>query len=152
MTAAKIQETRSINLYEQDFYLWLETTVNQLKQGNLDQIDLINLIEELETMGRSEKHFLESNLRVVLLHLLKYRYQPNKRSKSWLSSIREHRIRIRKSLKDSPSLKQYLGTIFDEAYQDARKLASDETGLSVNVFPNICPFTIEETLNEQFLP
>jgi predicted DNA-binding ribbon-helix-helix protein len=152
MTASKLQNTTAFSLYEQDFYLWIETTVKQLKEGKLNEVNLVNLIEELEAMGRSEKHSLESNLRVVLLHLLKHKYQPQKRSKSWLFSIIEHRIRLRKSLQDSPSLKRYLATIFAEAYQDSRKLASVETGLSIDTFPELCPFTIEETLNEDFLP
>lgn len=149
-TATNVNPT--LSLYDKDFYLWIETTIEQLKEGQLEKIDLINLIEELETMGRSEKHSLDSNLRVILLHLLKYKYQPSKRSKSWLSSIREHRIRIRKILKNSPSLKGYLTTEFFENYQDARKLASDETGLSIDTFPYHCPFTPEETLGEDFLP
>ena len=141
-----------ISLYDQDFYQWIETTVAQLSMGNLVAVDLPNLIEELEAMGRSEKHALESNLRIVLLHLLKYKYQSNKQSKSWLSTIREHRIRIRKVLQSSPSLNRFIEFIFDEIYQDARKLAADETGFPIETFPSDTPFSLAEALNEEFLP
>jgi hypothetical protein len=152
MTTSNFEYPNTVNLYEQDFSLWLETTVNQLKEKRFHEVDFLNLIEELEAIGRSEKNSLESNLRVVFLHLLNYKYQPNKRSRSWLASIREHRIRIRKALQNSPSLRVYLNTIFAETYQDSRNLASDETGLLINTFPDVCPFTLEETLNEEFLP
>lgn len=141
-----------ISLYDQDFYQWIETTAAQLNAGNLGALDLPNLIEELEAMGRREKHDLESNLRIVLLHLLKYKYQHNKRSKSWLSTIREHRIRIRKALQSSPSLHRFMEVIFDETYQDSRKLAADETGLLIENFPLDTPFSLAEALNEEFLP
>ncbi|MGK7930375.1 MAG: DUF29 domain-containing protein [Microcystaceae cyanobacterium] len=152
MTFSKLQNSQAVSLYEQDFNLWLKTTINHLKEEKFSQIDIINLMEELESMGRSEKHALESNLRVLLLHLLKYKYQPSKRSKSWLSSIIEHRIRIRKALRASPSFKRYVPTTFAETYQDSRKLASAETGLTIETFPELCPFTLEETLQEEFYP
>lgn len=77
------------NLYDQDFYLWIETTVKLLQENKFDQVDLLNLIEELECMGRSQKNALKSNLIIVLMHLLKYKYQPQKRSNSWLLTIFE---------------------------------------------------------------
>ncbi|CAC5341190.1 MULTISPECIES: DUF29 domain-containing protein [Planktothrix] len=140
------------SLYDQDFYLWLEKTVNLLRTENFLELDRDHLIEELETMGRSEKRVIESNLRVLLMHLLKYQYQPERRSNSWLSTIIEHRIRINKDLKASPSLKGYFEQIFDETYQDARILASVETGLPLGVFSLTCPLTSEQVLDRDFLP
>ncbi|MEA5620413.1 DUF29 domain-containing protein [Cronbergia sp. UHCC 0137] len=140
------------NLYEQDFYLWIETTAKQLKTGQLAQVDLVNLIEEIESMGRSEKRTIESNLVVLLMHLLKYKYQPEKRTNSWLSTIFEHRRRLRKHLKDSPSLKNYLLEVFTECYQDARQQAALETSLLIDIFPVDSPFTVDESLNQDFLP
>jgi hypothetical protein len=140
------------SLYDQDFYLWLEKTVNLLKAEKFLELDRDNLIEELESMGRSDKRAIESNLRVLLMHLLKYQYQPERRSNSWLSTIIEHRIRISKELKASPSLKGYFEQIFDETYQDARILASVETGLSSDVFSLTCPLTSEQVLDRDFLP
>ena len=142
----------TLSLYESDFYLWLETTANLLKQGDFSQIDLPNLIEEIETMGRSEKRAIKNNLIVVLIHLLKYKYQPHKSSASWKASIREHRRRIKDDLMSSPSLKVYLAEIFDRCYQEARKQAADETELSLEVFPEECPFARDETLNDNYLP
>lgn len=140
------------NLYEQDFYLWLEQTVKLLKENNFSALDRDNLIEELESLGRSEKRAIESNLRVLLMHLLKYQYQSSHRSNSWLATIQEHRIRINKELKVSPSLKRYFEQVFQETYQDSRKLASLETGLPLENFPVNCPFTPEQGLNQDFLP
>ena len=139
-------------LYEQDYYHWLEQTALHLRARALDQLDLENLIEEIEDMGRREKRAIESNLRVVLLHLLKWKYQAQNRSGSWSGSIAEHRIRIRKALQDSPSLKNFMLEIFPEAYQDASKLASLETGLDKDIFPFLCEWTLQQALNEDWLP
>ncbi|ACB53607.1 hypothetical protein cce_4259 [Crocosphaera subtropica ATCC 51142] len=139
-------------LYEEDFCLWLETTAELLKNRQLENLDYDNLIEEIETMGRSERNSLKSNLVVVLMHLLKYKYQPQKRSKSWLSSIFEHRRRLIEAFKTSPSLKRYYQKVFDECYQYAVRQASIETGLPLEKFPNTSPFTTEETIDFDFLP
>lgn len=139
-------------LYEQDYYLWLEQTSLALQAGKLEEVDIENLLEEINDMGRSERRALESNLTVVLLHLLKYKYQPTHRSNSWLASILEHRLRLKKQLKESPSLKPYIERIFGECYGDATLRAEVETGLSLEVFPIESPFTIEEALNIDYLP
>ena len=151
MVSPKLEPTQNLSLYEQDFYLWIETTVNQLKNRQLAAVDLENLIEEVEAMGRSEKQALESNLVVVLLHLLKYQYQPDQRSNSWLSSIYEYRRRLNKALKNSFSLKPYYIEVFEECYQDARQEAALETDLALETFPLVCPFTLEATLDRDFL-
>ncbi|MDJ0632875.1 MAG: DUF29 domain-containing protein [Xenococcaceae cyanobacterium MO_188.B29] len=138
-------------LYDQDFYLWVESTVQQLRQKQLDKIDWENLIEEIESLGKSEKNALKSNLRILLMHLLKWQYQPNKRSNSWSYTITEHNIRINQAFKDSPSLKCYFAEIFEDCYQDARKLAAKETGLNIKIFPLDCPFSQEDVLNSDRL-
>jgi hypothetical protein len=138
-------------LYDQDFSLWIETTVEQLKQKQLDRLDWENLIEEIESLGKSEKNALQSNLRILLMHLLKWEYQPERRSNSWSYTITEHNIRINKAFKDSPSLKRYFAEIFDDCYQDARLLATKETGLDINLFPVNCPFSQEDVLNSDRL-
>ncbi|MGK7932160.1 MAG: DUF29 domain-containing protein [Microcystaceae cyanobacterium] len=139
-------------LYEQDYYLWLEKTVQLLKNGQLSALDIDNLIEEIQDMGISQKNALLSNLIVLSMHLLKWKYQPQKRTGSWRSSIREHRRRILKAFKNSPSLKRYFEEIFDEAYHESRLQASDETELSLETFPLECPFSKEEILNPDYLP
>lgn len=145
-------EVSTVALYDLDFNLWLESTVNLLKKRQLDQLDYDNLIEEIESMGRSEKDSLESNLEQLLMHLLKWKYQPNKRSNSWRYSITEHCLRIKKAIKKSPSLKRYLEEVLNECYQDARLLASRDTGLTQETFPMICPFAKEVILNPEYLP
>ncbi len=151
--SAKLSETSlNTNIYDEDYYLWLENTAQLLNQGKLKELDLPNLIEEIESMGRKEKRSLYSNLKILLMHLLKYRYQPEKRSNSWRASIEEHRQRIQEAFEDSPSLKGYLHESFDKCYQDAKKLAGKETGLALDAFPCSCPFTQEEALNTEYLP
>ena len=107
MTARISSHSNTNNLYNEDYYLWLQNTVQLLREGKFSEVDAANLIEEIEDMGKSEKRALESNLVVLLLHLLKYKYQPSKRTNNWKSNIREHRRRIRKAFRDSPSLKKY---------------------------------------------
>ncbi len=149
---AKLPSTRSIDsLYNEDYYLWLKNTAQLIREKRFSEVDAVNLVEEIEDMGRSEKRALESNLVVLLLHLLKYKYQPSKRSNSWKASIREHRRRLRKALQDSPSLKGYCEEVFAECYEDARQQASDETGLSLDKFPVKSPFTVSEVVNEKYL-
>ncbi|MBJ7900609.1 MAG: DUF29 family protein [Cyanobacteria bacterium RI_101] len=139
-------------LYEQDFNLWLEETIQLLETGRLDQLDAERLIEELKGMGASQRQALASNLRVVLLHLLKWKYQPTKRSRSGSASIIEHSTRLLEALADSPSLKHHLGEIFLKNYLVARKSAAAETGLALAVFPEAPPFGLEDVLNPDYRP
>jgi hypothetical protein len=146
------QHDSPANLYDRDYYSWLKQTALSLRNKEFDQLDMENLIEEIEDMGRSEKRAIESNLRIVLLHLLKWKYQSQQRSGSWRGSIAEHRIRIRKALQDSPSLKNYLPEVFAETYQDAIKIASQETGLEPETFPTSSEWTLQQVLDEAWLP
>ena len=152
MTAQLPSNSNTSNLYEQDYYLWLKNTAKLIQQGKFSEIDAVNLVDEIEDMGKSEKRSVESNLVILLLYLLKYQYQPSKQSNSWKASIREHRRRLKKTFRDSPSLKQYFEQVFTECYQDAREQASDETGLPLDTFPPESPFTPTETLNPEYLP
>lgn len=139
-------------LYETDYLKWIETTVAKLRLGDYSHIDWENLIEEIEDMGRSERKSFKSNLVILLMHLLKWQYQPDLRSGSWKGSIVEHRRRIREALKDSPSLKPFLAEVFAECYVDAVEQASAETGLFMEMFPEFCPYSSEEVLSAEFLP
>ena len=139
-------------LYETDFNLWLGEIVNLLRKGEIEKLDLENLAEEIEDMGNSRKDALESNLIRVLQHLLKWKYQPQKRTNSWKASITEHSLRLNKAFKRSPSLKPYFEDVFRECYQDARLITAQETGLDICVFPEICPFEQIDVLNPQYLP
>ena len=151
MTTQLSPATNTANLYERDYYLWLSHTAQLIKEGKFSEVDAANLVEEIEDMGRSEKRAVKSNLIIVLVHLLKYKYQPAKRTNSWKSSIREHRRRLRDDFKASPSLQRYFKEVFDECYQDAREQSADETGLPLDNFPTESPFTPSEVLNPDYL-
>ena len=138
--------------YDQDYCLWLEHTTQLLKQGKFSGVDIPNLIDEIEGLAQNQKQALKSNLRVVLIHLLKYQYQPEKITNSWVNSINEHRDRIYDILDDSPSLYQYIRDEFSRVYARARKRASRETQKPLDVFPIESPFTIEEVLDEDYFP
>lgn len=145
-------KTMFTTLYEQDFYSWTQATVETLKSRRWEELDLQNLIEEVETMGRAEKNALKSNLIVVLLHLLKYAYQPSRRSDSWTNSIIEHRIRIEVEIESSPSLNPYIEEVYGSCYSKARRLAATKTKLPLTTFPIESPWTPEQTLDPSFLP
>jgi len=138
--------------YTNDFHAWTQEQVNLLKTQQWDILDTVNLIEELETLGRKERQELRNRLAVLLGHLLKWRFQAEKRSSIWLSTIREQRIQIKLLLEDSPSLKPYLEQVFLTAYELGLALAIRETQLGEQIFPEICPYTSEKTLNSEFLP
>ena len=140
------------DLYERDFCLWVERSLHLLREGNLRDLDLENLLEEIADMSNSQKQALESNLKIILMHLLKYKYQTDKRTNSWRYTIVEHRQRIRKAFKNSPSLKRHFLDEFADVYLDARQLAAIETGLSINTFPLECPFSTEQSIDEVYFP
>lgn len=140
------------SLYETDYLKWIETTIEQLQHQDYANVDWENLLDEIGDMARSERRRLESNLTVVLTHLLKWQFQPGLRSGSWKGSIAEHRRRIRKALKESPSLKSYLEEVLAESYGDAIAIAVAETGLPETTFSKVCAYTSLEVLNPDFLP
>lgn len=146
----KIQAKKT--LYDQDYFQWIAATLQQLRDREYDRVDWDNLIEEIEDMGKRELQAIRSNLVVVLLHLLKWQFQPEYRTGSWAGSITEHRTRILNNLEDSPSLKNYLETALEWAYPRARQQASDETGLTLQVFPQECPYLVAEVLDDKFWP
>jgi len=140
------------NLYDRDYYQWLDVTATLLSEGRLNDLDVPNLLDELEAMGKSQKRAIESYLKVLLLHLLKWKYQPAMRPGSWRSSIRNSRLGISDRIEESPSLRELPELILEKCYGVARSNAADETGLDRSVFPEICPFTLVELLQEDFLP
>lgn len=138
------------SLYESDFYAWTQQQATLLRNQNLEKLDRVNLIEEIEEMGRREKRELESRLEVLLMHLLKWQYQPGLRSRSWQLTIKEQRLRLAKLLNENPSLKSILADYVISAYALAIISAERETGL--DMFPEACPYTAEQALNEEFMP
>lgn len=138
------------NLYERDYYLWIEDVLKKIQEKRWDEMDWENLWEEIDDMGKSQKQRLTNNLRILLMHLLKWEFQPQKRTNSWKFTIIEHRRRILEQLESSPSLKNLLNSNLEATYQKARKDASLETNLALNTFPNQCPYTIERILAEDW--
>lgn len=139
-------------LYERDFCLWVDEQARLLREGRLEQLDLVNLIDEIEDLGINRKHAVTSNLVVILNHLLKHQFQPRRRSRSWLASIAEHRRRLRKEFQHAPSLRGYAREQFEECYQDGRGQALIETGLDQEILPRTSPYTLEQVLDPDFLP
>jgi hypothetical protein len=143
-------------LYEQDFYRWTQQTAALIKQGRFNEIDAEHLIEEIESMGASERRELESRLEVLIAHLLKYHFLESWRDENgrgWQATIKEQRHKIKRLLKRNPSLKPQIQTLFveDDIYQDGYLKAIAETNLS-NVFPEQSPYSIEQILDDEFLP
>ena len=136
--------------YQADFYAWTQQQAELLRDQKIEQIDWCNLAEEIEDMGRSEKRQLESRLEVLIMHLLKWQFQPNLRSRSWQLTIEEQRLRIEKLLAENPSLKSKLAVIPEKIYPLAVISAEKESGLSL--FPEICPYDLTEILAPEFLP
>jgi len=140
-------------LYEKDFYAWTVETAKALKAKAFGKVDIEHLVEEVESMGASERRELASRLEQLLMHLLKLKYQSNYiNTSSWVRSIKEQRKRLAKLLKTQPSLKNLVNDEVDDSYQLAILKASEETGLKEEVFPSECPFTVEQILDESYYP
>jgi hypothetical protein len=141
-----------MTLYNNDFYAWTQTQVKTLKAGVWDALDIENLVEEIETLGRQERQELQNRLGILLGHLLKWQYQPGNRSNGWRSIMREQRRRIDQLLADSPSLKPFLSEALARAYQDGLDLAVRETGLSYDAFQRIVLTPLPRLLPQIFCP
>jgi len=152
--------TNLAKLYDDDLDAWAVQNADLLRHGRVAEADIAHIAEELETMGKRDRHELVSRLIILLAHLLKWEHQFQQLSgqwqeftgKSWRASIDEQRLRIARQLQLSPSLKSYLADAVSEAYPDAVKLATRETGLVRSEFPDGCPYTVEQLLDEEFFP
>jgi hypothetical protein len=140
------------NLYEKDFAAWCFSQAKILKIGQLRDLDVENIIEELESMGKQQRRTFTNLLEKVFMHLLKWMYQPTYRSKSWQNSINHHRKKAEFAIRDNPSLKSSLDQCVLEAYDLARTEAANETGLDIEIFPEAPPFTYEDAMKEGWLP
>jgi hypothetical protein len=134
--------------YETDFYQWTQQQAALLRQGQWSQVDAANLAEEIESMGKSDRRAIWSHLINILLHLLKWQYQPERRGNSWTESIDNGREQLDWLIKDSPSLRPKLPQFVDDIYPRARRKAAHETGLPLSTFPEQCPFTVEQITGE----
>ena len=146
--------------YEKDFDAWIQEHINLLKQGKVEEIDVDHLIEELEDMGKSNQRELVNRFIPLIAHLLKWQYQYRQLQDQWVTftggswrgTITEQRTKLTKLLKQSPSLKNKLPQSILDAYPDALKVAVSETGFPKSTFPESCPYTIEQLLDEDFYP
>jgi Domain of unknown function DUF29 len=138
------------NLYELDFYAWTVEQSKLLKEGDLQNLDIINLVEEVESLGKQQRQELRNRLGVLMGHLLKWNYQPEKKSKSWRVTIREQRREILIHLKENPSLKPYLEEAIALAYESALDLVVRETPLDYPDLPTNCPYTVDQLFDPDF--
>ena len=141
-------------LYEQDFFAWTQTTAVLIRAGKWYDLDREALAEEVESLGHSEHRELEHRLDGLLTHLLKWCWQPSgcQTGHSWRSTIREHRRQLTRLLRDSPSIRPRVVMVLPESYVNARVDASDETGLPLATFPQVCPWTAGQVLDADFWP
>ncbi len=146
--------------YLTDFNAWIDQTAQLLRDRHWYEIDVEHLIEEIEDLGKSERRGIASQLTRLLLHLLKWdyqphyqpHYQPQRRSDSWLDSITDARTQIELALEDSPSLKKYPAEQLEDCYQRACRQAAQQTRLNRSVFPVECPYSLALVLNQDWLP
>lgn len=152
MSSAALKTPRQPAGYETDFYAWTQEQAKLLRDGRFSDVDIENIAEELESLGRRDKQKIASRLAILLIHLLKWQMQPDQRSNSWKATLLEQRRRIGDILRESPSLRRWPGTQLTAEYEIARLKASGETGLSLDVFSESCPYTIAQVLDPNFLP
>jgi hypothetical protein len=136
--------------YQSDIYSWSQEQARLLREGPWALVDRDNVAEEIESLGRTEFNRLESALRVLLLHMLKWEHQPQKRSRSWVLSIKEQRLAIEDVLADNPGLKPRIGEALARAYRRARIEAAKETGLDEATFPGTCGYSFEDATTREF--
>lgn len=152
MTQNQTITSKSSELYERDFYAWTIEQAQFLRDGSWNNLDVPNLIEEIESLGKQERQKLRNRLAILLAHLLKWEFQPSHRSNSWLGTIKEQRRRIIELLEENPSLKPYLPEAKEKAYLDGLDLAVQETSMSYKVFPSECPYELNQALDFNFFP
>lgn len=138
--------------YDKDFYMWTVHNAELIRQGKLSEVDLEHVAEEIESMGKSDRRELINRLALLLSHLLKWQYQPERCGNSWKYTIKTQRFEVAELLKDSPSLKYELDKQLEHAYEKALLLAVEETGLSQTTFPRSCSFSLDQVLDSDFFP
>lgn len=138
--------------YETDYDVWLFNQMACLQERNWDKLDIPHLLVELEALNKSNERELESYLVVLLQHLLKWEYQPDKRCGSWDGSINNSRNRIAKLFKQQKSLEKRVGEFIPDAYGEAKEWASKETRIKISLFPEKCPYSSKEMLSKDWLP
>jgi hypothetical protein len=144
--------TADTDLYERDFIEWVHHNAALLRSGCLEQADIDHIAEEIEDLGKSQHRALESRLEALIEHLLKWKFQPERRSRSWRNTIREQRDQIARLLGKMPSLGPQLPANLGEIYELAVAVALLDTRLPETIFPTACPFSLDQILDSSFLP
>jgi hypothetical protein len=138
--------------YEKDFYAWTVHNAKLLREGKLSEVDIEHIAEEIESMGKSERRELINRLAVLIAHLLKWQFQPERRSNSWKYTIEEQRDEVLELIEESPSLKHEIEEKLNRAYRKAILWAATEMGVNKSIFKDECPFSLEKALNKDFYP
>jgi hypothetical protein len=139
-------------LYDEDFYAWANEQAALLRSGRLAEADIAHIAEEIESMGKTEKRELVSRLKVLLMHLLKWQFQPTGQGTSWRLTIEEQRREVAEHLSDNPSLKAKLSETIEAAYGTAVLAAARETGIDLRAFPTTCPWSYDQVIDNRFWP
>lgn len=138
--------------YEEDFYGWTITNISLLKQRKFNEVDMDHIIEEIQSLGRSNRRELISRLGVLIAHLMKWKYQPDLKSKSWKGTIVRQRIDIKDVLEENPSLNSQRDEVLIKSYRYALSILEEETPLDLEHIPEICPYTFDQCLDDDFYP
>lgn len=150
--AKTLDAPRHPDLHERDFYAWALEQAAHLRAGRLAELDLANLAEEIESLARAEARELRTRYATLLIHLLKWEFQPERRVSGWAGTIARERIEIEDLLDEDPGLKPRRFELFAKAYRSARAGATAETELPLSRFPAACPYTREQAMDEAFWP
>lgn len=154
MATARRKQERSgdDSLHDADFHAWTQQQAALIRERRIGELDLDNILEEIESLGRTERSELVDRLELLIRHLLKWQVQPDRRSRNWLATIVEQRRRIPRHLRQNPSLTSFLAEALELAFGDAIAIAVAETGLDRALFPATLPYTFEQLMDPDFLP
>ena len=136
--------------YDRDFYSWSLEQARLVRESRWDAVDRENVAEEIESLGREQFNKLESALRVLMMHMLKWDHQSDRRSRSWSISIRQQRLEVEDVLADNPGLKSRIAEAIARGYRKARLEAAKEIGLDEATFPDACPYSWDDIVSREF--
>jgi hypothetical protein len=143
---------KTAELYDLDFAEWAQQNADLLRSGRVSEADLEHIAEEIEDLGKRQRNSLHNRSARLMEHLLKWQYRPERRGSSWRRTIVTQRMGIHRLLQDNPSSRPAWPNVAAEAFHDAVKIVSIVTGRPKADFPAVCPFTVEQLLDDEFLP
>src|SRR5579863_1659056 len=149
---AKTLKPAAASLYDEDFAVWTAETACLLRAGRFDEVDVEHVAEEIEDMGKRDKRELHSRLTALILHLLKWKWQPERQTRGWQSTLLTQRTELDQLFEDSPSLRRAVAAAAAKVYPAVLRSAALETGLSATDLPSKCPFSPDQILDREFLP